>query len=78
MYYKIQYDKAGSCKRITSAHKWRAGIGLFLLGVCVLAGLVWSANGDWSATVGAMENMANALERGSGITEAFSAFVLGS
>ena len=76
MYYQIQYGADGQSKRSGLTRKWIARIGLCLLGICVLVGVLWSANGDWAVTVGAMEEMADALKQGSNVTDAFTTFCL--
>lgn len=76
MDYQIKYELTGEAKRITAGKVWLkyVGFGLLVIGLC--AAVLWSAGGDWTVTVGALEGMAKDMEQGSDFREAFSSFCL--
>lgn len=76
MAYQITYDLSGYMKRIS---QWKRRLAYFsgmLLVIAVIIALLWTAGGDWSVTVSALEGMAEDLGQGSGLREAFSEFCL--
>lgn len=76
MNYEIKYDCAGDSRHITETKKWLLRVVLVLFAIVFCAVFLWSFNGNWSVTVDAMEDMAEAIRQGSDIADAFSSFCL--
>lgn len=76
MNYQIMYEPSGGVKRIATVQKWQkiVGFGILIVAICAVA--LWSLGGDWSVTVNALEDMAENLQQGSALQEAFSSFCL--
>ena len=74
MHYQIKYNWTGSSRHISPTKKWLFRIGLTLCATAICAVVLWSMNADWTVTVDALEHMADALQQGSGIKDAFSTF----
>ena len=74
--YQIMYEPSGGAKRLVTAQKWLkiVGFGILIMVICAVA--LWSLGGDWTVTVNALENMAESLQQGNALQEAFSSFCL--
>ena len=76
MAYQIVYDLSGQMRRIS--HRKRRLMAsariVFLIGV--IAMILWTAGGDWTVTLTALDTMAENLGQGSSLQQAFSGFCL--
>ena len=76
MHYQIKYDWTGSSRHISPMKKWliRIGLSICVTGLCAV--ILWSMNADWEVTLDALESMADSLQQGSGIQDAFAGFCM--
>ena len=76
MKYRIIYTPAGKMHFQPNHRRQMKRIFRVVLGIAVVALLLWTSVPDWPSTVDALEVMAQELGQGSGIGEAVDAFCL--
>ena len=76
MEYEIRYDLRGRSCRVPNKSRWMKYAG-YILALTITGGLVlWALGVDVRVLVNAADGMAESLEQGKGIKDAFSGFCL--